>query len=350
MGLVDGYLKCWPGARGVTWRNTLGAERRLDYVFVSAELVCKAAMLTPLWFSDHDGVRVSLRVGAPVFGTGYWRLIVNILREKEFRDLFVSYFAEWLELKRACTSVIDWWEGTKTKIKKVAMFYCRRRCARRRGAVAGMQRALEQLYNAANKGAPFEAGRVAEVKAALADHYKREAKGFLFRSRCTGLGQDETCSSFFFGAVKGAQKKRVFVGLRNRENAVVSDPDGMVEVASAFYRVLFSVKVVDELGAGSFLNCVTARVPEGVRAELEQDISLDELSAALAAMAKGKVPGVDGLPMEFYSTSWDLLGVVLLEVGREVVAVGRLGDSMREGVFSFCLRRENQRILAIGTP
>ena len=43
-------------------------------------------------------------------------------------------------------------------------------------------------------------------------------------------------------------------------------------------------------------------------------ITLDELQAALKLSARGKKPGSDGLPYEFYSQFWEVLGPELLAV------------------------------------
>ena len=337
--LTDCFKFCSPGAKGASWRNTRGVTRRLDYVFVSAEVQCVSAAVTPLWFSDHDGVSAGLRAGAPVFGPGYWKLNVSVLEEKGFKVLFRRYFEMCTPPLAPTTSVLDWWEGTKTKIKKLVLFYCRRRKTRQRLTVSRLQRELERLYCAANDGEPLDVERVKRAKEGLAEYYRREAKAFLFRSRCVALGQDETCSSFFFGVVRGAQRKRVIYGLRNREGVVVKDPRGMVGVASTFYRDLFAVKAVDSVGAQEMLDFVVARVPEEAMEGLERDIGLEELGAAMHSMGKGKVPGVDGLPMELYLTFWDILGPVLVEVSREVAETGRLSGTMGVGVLSLLYKK-----------
>ncbi|KAL3156110.1 hypothetical protein ABBQ32_012584 [Trebouxia sp. C0010 RCD-2024] len=46
----------------------------------------------------------------------------------------------------------------------------------------------------------------------------------------------------------------------------------------------------------------------------DEGIPLAELHSALKASARGKKPGSDGLPYEFYTQFWDLLGPALLAV------------------------------------
>ncbi|KAL3162709.1 hypothetical protein ABBQ38_008750 [Trebouxia sp. C0009 RCD-2024] len=49
----------------------------------------------------------------------------------------------------------------------------------------------------------------------------------------------------------------------------------------------------------------------------DEGITLAELHSALKASARGKKPGSDGLPYEFFTQFWDLLGPELLAVLQE---------------------------------
>lgn len=49
------------------------------------------------------------------------------------------------------------------------------------------------------------------------------------------------------------------------------------------------------------------------KAVLKKDIPLKELFFAATQLGKNKVPGMDGLPIEFYISLWDGIRPVLLE-------------------------------------
>ncbi|KPP61757.1 hypothetical protein Z043_120110, partial [Scleropages formosus] len=65
-----------------------------------------------------------------------------------------------------------------------------------------------------------------------------------------------------------------------------------------------------------------ATPPADSRARLEVPITLGEESEVLSRMNRRKVPGLDGLPVEFYSTFWDILGPVFVEVVEELLTRG----------------------------
>uniref|UniRef100_A0AAZ3PHA4 Reverse transcriptase domain-containing protein n=1 Tax=Oncorhynchus tshawytscha TaxID=74940 RepID=A0AAZ3PHA4_ONCTS len=61
--------------------------------------------------------------------------------------------------------------------------------------------------------------------------------------------------------------------------------------------------------------------------------------SALRRMGKGKVPGMDGLPAEFYLMFWGILGPVVLEVLKAILETGVPGGSMAVGVLSLLYKK-----------
>ena len=81
-----------------------------------------------------------------------------------------------------------------------------------------------------------------------------------------------------------------------------------------FYQDLFTACPVD-LGVQSvLLNCLTLSLSVDDAASCDGPISPNEAHVVLLGTAKGKSPGSDGLPMEFYVVFWDLLGGDLVNV------------------------------------
>ncbi|XP_048854239.1 uncharacterized protein LOC125722031 [Brienomyrus brachyistius] len=87
-----------------------------------------------------------------------------------------------------------------------------------------------------------------------------------------------------------------------------------------------------------------------IRDGLEAPITLAELTAVLGKMNRRKVPGLDGLPVEFYSTFWDVLGPELLQVVEDVQRRGLLTRSMRSGVLSLLHKKGDRADLGNWRP
>lgn len=55
-------------------------------------------------------------------------------------------------------------------------------------------------------------------------------------------------------------------------------------------------------------------LPEGLRADLEKEITLEEISTAIDSIKMGKTPGPDGLLIEIYKKFKNRLQTPLLEI------------------------------------
>lgn len=68
---------------------------------------------------------------------------------------------------------------------------------------------------------------------------------------------------------------------------------------------------------------------------LSSNLSLGELHVALKGMESGKVPGINGLPIEFYNFFWSIVGEDLLQVLNESLNTGLVPISSRRAVITF---------------
>ena len=77
----------------------------------------------------------------------------------------------------------------------------------------------------------------------------------------------------------------------------------------------------------------------GSAALCEGPLSPAECLDALQGMARGKAPGLDGLPMEFYLKFWPVLGSDLVNVLNLCFEAGCLSLSQRRGVISLSFKK-----------
>jgi hypothetical protein len=90
---------------------------------------------------------------------------------------------------------------------------------------------------------------------------------------------------------------------RNGVPMVINSIEEILEEASSFYAELYTGRVtsMDSQKSGSFLdNYVNTQLSDSNRAFCESPLTDVELFNALEKLPKGKVPGIDGLPVEFF--------------------------------------------------
>lgn len=338
-GLVDGGLSVRPRMDGPTWRNSRGAASRLDYIFFSRSLSPVSGRVLPLFFSDHDGVLFKVRCDVPVFGPGYWRMNTRILEVEDFNVSFTSLWCGLRGTRSMYDSVVDWWEVTKEKIREFIIRYCRKRAQRKRREMSCPQRFLELEYAIGNYGGIVNQQACDLYKAQLREAYDSRARAYLERSRLEFLEKNETCSAAFFNSVRVAKGKQVFYGIRDGQGSVVTGAEEMVRVATDHFKSVFKLQEVDVGGGEVFLNLLTQRVPTEITQAMETPLTLKELEGALRSMNRRRVPGIDGLPAEFYLRFWGLLGPTVLEVLTVILHTGKLGRSMAKGVISLLYKK-----------
>lgn len=120
---------------------------------------------------------------------------------------------------------------------------------------------------------------------------------------------------------------------------LVSEAGEMVCVATDYNCEFFREREID-VGEGEvFLQLFTQRVPADITQALEDPLTLGELEGALHRMNSQKLPGIDGLPVEFYLKFWDILGPVVLEVLSAIHRTGTMGGSLASGVISLLFKK-----------
>lgn len=87
------------------------------------------------------------------------------------------------------------------------------------------------------------------------------------------------------------------------------------------------------------------QIPKESRRALDKPITLEELGRAVDQMPRNKVPGRDGIPVEFYVETWDFTGPVLLEILRKGLADGSLHPKLTEGLIVLLPKKGDQTLI-----
>ena len=127
--------------------------------------------------------------------------------------------------------------------------------------------------------------------------------------------------------------------MRNSDDSVVSDLDGISKSWTEFYSSLFSAGQVDKDVQADLLSNVLRSLPADQVDVCKGYLSVDEVCLTLDGMARGKSPGSDGLPMEFYLAFWDVLGSDLVGVLNTSLDLGFLPLSQWTALISLIFKK-----------
>jgi len=110
---------------------------------------------------------------------------------------------------------------------------------------------------------------------------------------------------------------------------------------SNYFLQLFSTSVsTDEGQLQRLISVVQPRVTPAMNAQLMSEFSEEEIKQALFAIGDLKAPGPDGLPVVFYQTFWDVVGVRLTREVMEVLKGGRIPASWNEATIALIPKTE----------
>lgn len=121
---------------------------------------------------------------------------------------------------------------------------------------------------------------------------------------------------------RGQTSSTHIAGIRDGGGQLITSPEDINDRFSQFYQEVYSSRnryssadLQDYLDGIAF-----PTLAKEYRKNLEADITLEEVQAAIVGLQSGKTPGVDGLPTEFFSQHIELLAprltVLLAEFAR----------------------------------
>lgn len=135
----------------------------------------------------------------------------------------------------------------------------------------------------------------------------------------------DKCSSLFFRSFKQMSKATEISAVINDDGAILRRWEDMAKEAVAHFEKLFShVQEENPPALQQVLDSQMKSIDAAEQELMEKTSTLSELHVATKALSKGKVPGPDGIPLEFFIQNWDIVGETLLLAILEGIENGTL--------------------------
>ncbi|GBG74652.1 hypothetical protein CBR_g19060 [Chara braunii] len=135
----------------------------------------------------------------------------------------------------------------------------------------------------------------------------------------------------------------------NAQADLAEDTETMADYALDYYKDILTSRrppeqTLADMRQEADLWCSTdKRLEPNQRLLLDRPLTLQELQEAVKSMARGKTPGDDGLPMEFYEATWDQIGPILLKLFNNVLEGGRLTEDMCRGTITLIYKKGDKQ-------
>jgi exonuclease III len=360
-GLVDVWRQQRPAGHDFThWSASAGSGARLDRWLVSGAVVDLATSsigALPPVPSDHLPASLFLTLpGAMPRPRLPWRFPLALVNDEELNDklrqgaqaLLAAPLpscrpghgarTRWLLLKRMCTRLCKQHHLERSRRWRATMRAAEAQAAHARGLVVqqgvGALRAWRDGVQAGLALHSSRYGAAADAEAVL-DHLYGEQSTYAFHRQA---------------ALPGAPTIITHLQVPGRGPIDAQTPEGISQAQAAFVdrfsgdasAGIFRARPVDEAARARLLAATTrclddrmARACEGPNGDGR--FTVGELKRALRASARGKAPGLDGLPVEFYNQWWDVLAPTMCAAFNEAFDDVASPDALRDLLWGLIL-------------
>ena len=154
-----------------------------------------------------------------------------------------------------------------------------------------------------------------------------------------GLRRVRLLPVIFFRLEKKRGASDWISAMRNLDGSLVTEINAISDSWVGFYSSLFTATPVDMERQASLLDNLSSFLSPEQSALCDGPLTTDEVFLALKGMARGKSPGSDGFPAEFYMTFWEILGSDLVDVLNASYCSGSLPFSQRNGLISLIFKK-----------
>ncbi|KAL2096374.1 hypothetical protein ACEWY4_008522 [Coilia grayii] len=338
--LVDVWRNFHHGQRQYTWCHSYDnslSQARLDrfYCFRHQLSLMKNCSIVPVGLSDHSLVTCFFFLNSIKPRSAYWHFNSNLLVDNHFREVFTYFWKDFRNTKSSYKTLQKWWDCGKTQIKQLCQQYTAYVTKDLTQSMKNLEEDIIELQHLVDQNADLDhRENLRSKKKSLADLLGVTAQGALVRSHFQSVELMDAPSKFFFNLEKKNGQKRFIHALRSNEGHLLSNDVEIRRRAVSFYKELYRSEVSQDQSAGwAFLENLP-QVSEEANAGLGRVLTLEELQGALQSMECGKAPGLDGLPVDFYKSFWQVIGADVLAVLRDSLTRGQLPLSCRRAVLT----------------
>ena len=116
----------------------------------------------------------------------------------------------------------------------------------------------------------------------------------------------------------------------NRES-IFTEPLRIPEEQRKFYSELYQE---DKNVKFDLTNCYDIKVPQEIKQNQDEQLTMENLELAIKKMQNNKTPGEDGIPIEFYKIFWPKIKYIFYEMMLERYHSGEMHYSARQGILN----------------
>ena len=359
--LVDAWRLKYPDRIQFTWKNAEKSKfSRLDFFLITSPFYPKLEKveILPGYRTDHSRIVCNFKLSSQERGKGFWKFNTSLLQIQEYTNavkVLIGDVAE--EYNKTNNNGVDvsednndimFWEVLKMKIRAHAIKFG----SHLKKKKIDRQRYLEKNIQTLELGLHYSRPEIINLYNKYIDeleiYRKEQIEGAIIRSRTKWHEFGDVPSKYFCGLEKSNHDRKLMSKLTLPDGAIITDQKLILEKQTDFYKTLYtSSQTFDNLDYQRMKDYIDQNtilsLPDEEQDELNADISIDEVAAALKNMKDNKSPGTDGLPVEFYRFFWNEIGPFFNKSIQASFIKQRLSINQRRSIIT-CIPKANKDI------
>ena len=337
LDLVDIWRVKNPELREYTWERKKPQiiKERLDFILLTAhkQNMCKIADMHMEYLSDHSIPYIAYTTCDIKRGPGFWKFNNKLLNDKTYVDIIRNLINT--EKMNIFENISKKWDFIKSQIRGETIRYC----AQKRRSQENMLRLLEQkiqkikvrLETENTDRIIFTKEQDQKVLAQLEEDrqelMQEKTHSSMFRTRQTWNVLGEKPTKYFLGLEKSRFAKRNRFSIIHN-NWKHEGPRNVLNIQDEFYTDLYATRNV-EMSDEYLEDLVLPQLNQTQKNNLDREITDNEIKEALWDMKLNKIPGIEGITVEFYKFFWQEISALVC---------GTIHEAKRHG-FTQCVRR-----------
>lgn len=291
------------------------AKSRIDRVYVNDEIcndILRYKHIPTKFVKAHRIVTFSVKLQNER-GPGFWKMNTKILRDRPYHAIVERTVSDVLDL--CIDDPIERWLVFIETIRLETQVYC----TSKRYYEKKIRTLCERKIEALEQNPELSRNLLLQEEydyclVQLNEWHKQQVEGHLTRIKTQPRFEyGEPNVSFFADLEKKSSKKKSINHLMNSSGEIKHDTDSLKDIAVEYYTKLFDTKESDQNTREKLLRNIKRRISAAEKDKMDKVITKEELYLAILKLKKGKSPGPDGIPAEFYQIFWHLFQDLYVE-------------------------------------
>ncbi len=320
LDLVDLWKYKHPDLNGFTWCNANDfPTSRIDFIFVSKDIIDDITKVKirrvpgtqpgGVRLSDHRYICCQTKIWKSQRGTGYWKLNVSHLDDEKYK----AGILEIIDKLDSELDPISKWELFKHKVRDFSIHFSKSPENNLKLNLKKLERDIEIMENLPSSQMNMVKKKSLERDADLL--YDKIAKGAQIRSKTNWLNEGERNTKFFLNLENKTQNNNTVKFIRNSNGQYVENNSEMFHEMCTYYEKLYKSKEIKDDCISQYLDDVNCNnLSQNEKSMCDATPTMEECKNAVFCMKKGKSPGSDGLPSEFYTCFWSAINKLFYDV------------------------------------